>query len=383
MRVVHHFTHVREEGGGVPRGLFDLCDLLSRAGHEAILATSADSTFPAGWPGESGPRVAALEELGRPFELLSRSGLERATALLREADLLHLHGLWRPRNSQLAARARLLDLPYVLSPHGTLNNWSMTQRPLRKRVYYRLFERRNLLGARVVHTTADGERQQVRPWVPHDRFAVIPVGFDLRPYRQLPGTGPFARRHPQVDTATPAVLFLSRVHMKKRPEVLIEAFAILRQRGIDCQLLIAGTGEPGYLESLRELARRLDVGEQTHFLGMVVGPEKLSLYQRAALFALPTSQENFGLVLTEALACGIPVVTTRGTDIWPEIEANGGGLIAEGTPQAFAEAIARLLADRPKRQAMGEAGRAWVLRWLDDRRLAGDYVEMYEQALAA
>ncbi|MHC4996027.1 MAG: glycosyltransferase, partial [Planctomycetota bacterium] len=95
----------------------------------------------------------------------------------------------------------------------------------------------------------------------------------------------------------------------------------------------------------------------------------------------PTSQENFGLVLTEAMACGTPVITTRGTDIWPEIESAGGVIVAQEA-QAIAGAIADLAEDRNRCRALGERGRQWVLERFDHERLRLEYEAMYREAQA-
>jgi glycosyltransferase involved in cell wall biosynthesis len=108
--------------------------------------------------------------------------------------------------------------------------------------------------------------------------------------------------------------------------------------------------------------------------------EKISLYQSADLFVLPTQQENFGLVLIEALAAGTPVLTTRGTDIWQDIAA-AGGTIAEYTPAAISAALDKLLEDRVSLAAQGQRGRDWVMQNLNTEKLASDYERLYAKVI--
>ena len=112
---------------------------------------------------------------------------------------------------------------------------------------------------------------------------------------------------------------------------------------------------------------------------MVVGDLKLSLYAMADIFALPTQQENFGLVYPEAMLCETPVIGTKGTDIWRELE-EGGAIIADRTPEAFAHAIDSLSSDKDRLAVLGKTGRAHILNWLDTNTVAEQYEAMYQAA---
>lgn len=379
MKIAHYFFRVNEASGGVSRAIYDLVGLSAEVGHEVVLMTAADSQFPRSWE-NAGGRQAEVVRLCPPspaLQLLDADGLQTVADVLRDADVLHLHGLWRPSSSQVARLAREMDKPYVLTIHGTLDDWAMRRSALRKRIYYRLFEHRNLAGASLVHCTAEEELRQSRRWIPHDRVTTVPYAVDLSPYRQLPAPSLFRESHPELDDR-PSVLFLSRLHPKKGAEILIEAIHLLKQQGLACQLWLAGSGEPAYVRRLRKLCRQLV--PDARFLGLVTGEEKLALYQCADVFALPTHQENFALVLPEALACGTPVVTTRGTDIWRELTQSGGVEVVDNSPPAFAGALAGLLRDRDMSRAMGEAGRRWIFEWLDPGRIITRFEGLYRTA---
>lgn len=375
MKVAHYFFRLDEASGGVSRAIYDLVRLLAGAEHEVTLITGADSRFPEDWRHTAqSVRVVDVNSPSGPLQLLGRGALDRISSFLGNVDVLHLHGLWRPSSYQVAHRARRQGTPYVLTPHGTLDVWSMRHHGLRKRVYYHLLERRNLARAAIVHCTASAEMEQSRRWIGHDRIETIPYAVDLAPYRELPPVDLFLSRHPEIDER-PAVLFLSRLHPKKGVEILLKAVSRLTDRGVDCQLWLAGAGEASYVRRLKVLAKRYV--PEARFFGLVTGNEKLSLYRAADVLALPTHQENFGLVLPESLACGTPVVTTRGTDIWRELQGSGGVHIVDRTPAAFADALAHLLENRQAAKAMGEAGRRWVFEWLEPQNVLARWQRMY------
>lgn len=383
MRIVHHFTKMARGGGGVPRAVLDLARLLGEEGDEVTLLTAAGSEIPEAGTDRAveGVRVVGLDRVSRPLQVLSRKSLTRIADTLSGADVVHLHGLWRPRNHQIARLALRMRRPYVLSPHGMLNGWAMARSALQKAVYYRVFERRNLAGARRVHFSALREQETARRWVPHGRLSVIPLAVDLRPYATLPEPDRFESAHPEIADGLPIVLMLGRLHPSKQPEVLIEAIGNLRRSNVACRLVLAGDGSPAYVSQLHDVVSRYGISDRAHFLGHVAGQEKLALYRRADLFALPTQGENFGLVLFESLACGTPVLTTREADTWSEISASGGGRIVEPTAEAFAANMAELLAADGLRSSMGHRGREWVFDWLDPKTVIGRYREMYREAL--
>lgn len=377
MKILHYKPTIRLEEGGVVRAVLDLCGEMARAGHEVTLATADAADVPAPWKaGRAGcPRVLEAPDRRAP----TRSP-DLASAV-RESDVVHLHAVWQPTNLVMARACRRAGTPYVVSIHGMLDDWTIGQKHLKKRVYLALGGSRYLARAAVVHATAEAELAQAKKWIGGAPGEVVPLIFDLSDFERLPGTGPATAKFPQIDRTVPRLLFLSRIHEKKGVHRLLRSAAILRDRGVAFQLLIAGTGDEPYVSRVRALRDQLRLQEHCEFLGFVSGVEKISLYQASTAFVLPTSQENFGFVYFEALASGCPVVTTRGTDTWPEIEQSGGGVIAGGEPEPFADAIAGLLGEgEVGLSARGRRGREWTLDYFRPERIVASYESMYARA---
>lgn len=383
MRIVHHLRRIDLAEGGVVRSVLDLCGALSEAGHEVILLTHDAGDAPAAWRagGEGIPTVVVLPPAGRiPGRV--PSGTRRAMrAAIEPADVLHLHTPWEPVNPAAARLARSAGTPYIVSIHGMLDDWSMAQRGLKKRAYLAVLGRRLLEGAAFVHCTASAERDQASRWFPRGRSRVLPCLVDVEPYRAPVGAAAAANAWPELAGDEPVILFLSRLHYKKGAEVLIDAAGRLHADGRRFRLVLAGPGDEAYVRGLRERARGAGVESITTFTGHVAGETKRALYERATIFALPTSQENFGIVFPEALASGTPVITTRGVDIWPELEASGGARIVDRDAGAFAGSIAAMLADPDETRSMGERGRTWALATFSGAALLEGYVAMYRAAV--
>lgn len=391
MRIVHYLKWMRLSDGGTVRAVLEWCEALAERGHSVTLLTADASGVPEGWLMEgSNPRCITLQIrdrigslLGRPLQpgtpdrptqVLTADALDVARRVLTGADCLHLHGIWATSNAQLAALCRKLDTPYVVSPHGMLDDWSMAQGSMKKQVHLRLLSGRVLAHAKAILLTARGELDQACRYFPRSRGRVVPLLFDTRPFMNLASPDE-ARGHLNLAPDSPMVLFLSRLHRKKGADRLIEAMAHLPP---EVHLVLAGPADPPeYLETLKALARQHAVDSRVHFAGMVTGSLKLSLFRAATIFALPTSQENFGFVLLEAMLSAIPVLTTKGVDTWPELEASGGALITDPAPVPLATSIRDLLADDARRDRMSEAGRNWVLASFDRDRLMTQYENIY------
>lgn len=370
--ILHCLEAVRFEEGGVVRSVVDLCKVLAEQGADVTLATWDTQDVPPDW-GAGGATPRVIDALGDPAAF---------RAALDATDVAHLHTPWAVRNLGIARRLRSRGIPYVISSHGMLDDWSMAQRPLKKRVYLRVAGRRMLQRAYRVHCTAEGERREASRWFPHGTPVVLPLIVDLPSPDRLPGPGAARAAFPPLEQPLPAVLYLGRLHPQKGVDRLVRAAGLARQQGVGVQLLLAGAGAEGYVEQLKQIAAEGGVANQTHFTGLVLDDLKWSLYQACDLFVLPTFQESFGLVLPEALACGTPVVTNRAVDTWPEIEA-AGGVIIENTPEQIAAQLVSLLADPAALAERGRQGQAYVAQWLDKRRVADEYLQLYRQAAAS
>jgi glycosyltransferase involved in cell wall biosynthesis len=376
-RCVHYLRRVWLEDGGVVRVVLDICSLLAACGHHVTLLTTDATDVPSTWQaGEKNlPRAVTI-----PVPRLLGSLPIEAESAIRNANVLHLHTPWGTpwgfANVSLARKAKRLQVPYIVSIHGMLAEWSLRQKWLKKWLFLALVGRRFLAGAARVHCTAAAELEQASRYLRPGSGIVMAYPIDLSSFADLPGAERALSEYPELTGDTPRLLFLSRLDHKKRPDLLIEAAARLERAGQPCQLILAGPGKPAYIAELQHLALERGLARRVLFPGMVNGLTKVSLFQAADVFVLPTSQENFGIVLVEAMAAGTPVITTRGVDIWQELQS-AGAVIVDQDPAQIATAIRSLIADLPTAKQRGQQGREWVFRELDANRVIGAYERMY------
>lgn len=382
MNIVHFIETVSLKFGGPVRAVFDLCSGLCGRGHRVTVLTPDRGDAPPEWNGEdlSVPNVVGLS--GGSASGLSAKAKEEAKSFLKNANIVHLHGIWSLANTWIASECRRAGTPYLVSPRGMLDDWSMSQGALKKRVFLKAFGHVMLDGASAVHCTAQAEWDQARRWTGRARGVVVPNLLNLDPFRHAPGPGPARDKFPMLREDRPRLLFLSRIHYKKGPEILLKAAALLKEKGCDTTAVLAGTGDEPYVAEMQKLAADLGLEDRTLWTGHVGGALKVSLYQACEVFALPTSQENFGFVFPEALASGTPVVTTRGVDIWPELLESGAAVIVERTPEAFAAALLPLLSDGEKLAEMRSAARPWAMRAFDEKSILDRFEAMYNSCLS-
>jgi len=366
MRILTFVPRLDLNDGGVVRAVIDIANALVAQGISVCLLCEDSKDRD-----ELDPSVE-LQSLDMGTVSGSQNAI-RVEGLIRDADVVHLHQVWLPANVYLSKLADQLNTPVVLSPHGMLDNWSLRQKRLKKRAFLALYRRHFRKRISLFHCTAEAEKQQLTKnlGVDADHVAVVPLFIDPNLLSR-----PSNRIHD--DSTRSSIAFLSRVHPKKGLEILIEAMGLIKSRGIETTLRIAGPGDQRYVNRLKDLVRRLGLEDRIRFEGMIRGDDKLAFLDRSSVFVLPTHQENFGLVLIEAMLRGVPTITTRGTDIWKELES-ANALITRQDAAGVADAIATVLANTEN----WSPNRRMLTDWLDQNTLVRQYSRLYERALRA
>ncbi|MEM1212325.1 MAG: glycosyltransferase [Planctomycetota bacterium] len=377
--IIHFLPRVRLRDGGIVRAVLDLAELVAAHGCRVRLIGHEFADLPETWV-----RSQAVTQAHGPPLLATRTDpgaptLVALARLLQPDSVLHLHGIWEPANRRPLRLARRLGRPAVLTSHGMLDDWAISHKFLKKRLYLGLFGR-TLFRDCVVHCTADAERDQARRWTRAAPVRVLPLAFEATEYLELFHQP--ARYDPRAaQRSATRVLFLSRLHPVKGLHHLLEAITrIPDTTPIDLQ--VAGDGEPAYAQRLHDLAQHVRPPHRVSFLGLIGGQPKLDAFANADLFVLPTAQENFGFAVLEAMAAGLPALTTPGTDLWREFAA-AGVFIADPNPATLAKALVHLAADPGIRQRAAQRARQWVRQELHPPAVADRWLAFYRSLLDA
>ena len=236
---------------------------------------------------------------------------------ITEYDLLDIHYLFSYASTCAGAIARWQGIPYTLRTIGQLDPWALAQSRLKKQVYTLLIERHNLNRANAIHCTSASEAEDVRNFGIKTPTITLPLGVN-QPVEWKDAKQKLHQVY-GIPTETPIVLFLSRLHYKKRPDLLMRSLSQLAAQNHNFHLILAGAGEPEYVNELKNLMTSLGLASNTSFAGFVTGNDKQLLLQGADIFVLPSFSENFGVAVAEAMAARLPVIVTDGVQIATEI----------------------------------------------------------------
>jgi glycosyltransferase involved in cell wall biosynthesis len=288
-------------------------------------------------------------------------------------DVLHDNGIWLPHHHRLAVLAAKRGIPRVVSTRGMLEPWCLNHKRVKKSVAWWLYQRRDLQEAGCHHTTCEAEAgnvQSLRLGVP---VVAVPNGIDV-PNDWSVCNGSEGKK--PVRNGQKTALFLGRLHPKKGLPMLIAAWARVRPQG--WRLLIAGPDEGGHQKQVENAAATAGLATIVSFTGPLAGPTKTSTLFDADLFILPTLSENFGIVVAEALAHGLPVLTTR-TAPWSILEERGCGWWVDATLDGLETGLRRATnLDAATLRAMGATGRAVVKAQFEWKSVAELMLSTYE-----
>jgi glycosyltransferase involved in cell wall biosynthesis len=261
-------------------------------------------------------------------------------------DLMHLHGTWSPMLAIASTMARTMGVPYLVSPHGCLEPWALNHRRTKKLLALILYQKLVLCKAAMLVATAEQELSSIRRLGINTPVAVIPLGVDIpdAPIRNIN----LAKR----------ILFMSRIHPVKGLIELVSAWALARESG--WTVVIAGPDEDGHEALVKSHIQQHDLRDDFIFTGLVDGDTKEQLFASCDIFILPSHSENFGLVIAEALARGIPVITTTGTP-WQILHTQGAGWCVSPNVEGLAIALQQAIKlSKSELNYMGERGRTFV-----------------------
>ena len=361
MKVLFFITSISLKGGGPSRSVPMMAKGLSEAGVDVALLTFYSEDM----------NTHALE--GSSVELITlKDGFvfSEIESMIRERrfDVVQLQSIWSPVYHKMAKICRKLGMPYIVTPRGMLEPWSLQQKSFKKKLAMFLYQKNDLNKAACIYTTADMEAQNVKDLRIKAPCSVIPNGIETDGYPCRTSSAIVKKR----------ILFLSRIHVKKGIELLIDSWKDLAVSFPEWEVKIVGNGEEEYINELKLKISRSGLEKCIKILPPVFGQAKVELYQSSALFVLPSYSENFGMVIAEAMSCGVPVITSEFTPWGVLNEEKAGWCIALSVEKLIATLREALNKNPEELYKMGQKGAELVRARYDYRSVAKQTVSLYE-----
>lgn len=359
MRIVHLIPSMNPADGGPVTAVRDFVTSTARLGCSSEIASIDSPDAP--WVEEI---PCPIVPLGPGFGPL-RSSSKMRNWLCQNAsrfDIAVVHGVWL-YPTQCARQCRLrTGLPYVVYTHGMLDVTHRRVFPLKhlkKSLWWLVRERRSLSEASALFFTCEEERklssQSFWPSIPFINSQIAPYCVEPPPDSAAEHVEAFRSAFSGL-TGRRLLLFLGRIHPKKGVDLLLEAFITCAKREPRLTLMVAGPGDEGYINKLKRRAMSAGITDRILWPGMLLGDLKWGALRSADLFCLPSHQENFGIAITEALACGTPVLVSHRVNIAKTISGAGAAFTCDDNQVSTTEAL-QLWLQQPEhgRHAMRKA----------------------------
>lgn len=345
MKILQVIHSVNPAGGGPAEQVKQMFQVLREMGHltEALTLDAPESA----WLRDIPIKVYALGPGAFKYGY-SPKFVPWLRKHAKDYDAVIVNGIWQYSSFGVWRALHRQTTPYFVFLHGMLDPWFKYTYPLKhfkKWLYWPWGEYRVLRDAKAVLFTCEEERLLARKsfWLYKCKEAVVNLGVTMPSGDENTRRELFFNKFPELRDKR-LILFLGRIHPKKGCDLLIKAFARVAKEEPLLHLVIAGPDQVGWQVKLQKLAQKLNISDRITWTGILSGEVKLGAVYSSEVFMLPSHQENFGIAVVEALACGVPVLISDKVNIWREIQYDGAGLVAADDSQSTTELLMKWLA---------------------------------------
>lgn len=354
MKVIHFIAGIDKKEGGTSEYMRLLGSELKN--HIEIIVATGISANPIDI---AGVKIKFFEtSVSRWFSMLKEFKL---FLLAENPDIVHINGIWSPQNWGFQKVSQELEIKVILSPHGMLEPWILAQNPWKKKLGLFLYQKKAIERALCLHATAQMEADNIRALGFKTPIYIIPNGIDLSDVKEV-----------KEYYGTKKMVFLSRIHPKKGVELLLKTWRNSNTNG--WILEIAGNGDENYIEQLSQSAQDL---KNVTFVGAKYDEDKWNFLRSADVMILPTYSENFGIVVAEALAVGVPVITTKGTP-WEDLEKKQCGWWIDLSVKTIESTLAKVFNSQINSlERMGINGKNLIKEKYNIKAIGKNMVEIY------
>lgn len=361
MKIIHYIPSIDRMAGGISTYMQVLAKPLGTMAEVHIMTHASENPLPM-----ENCKVHDIPRY-RPFSGVWKKAVVDLLDSVRP-DIVHVNCCWTPDCAMIQRLAQKRGYKVVLTPHGMLEPWIIKRHYWTRKVpALWLYQKAAVQRADCVQATAESERDNLLKLGYNTNIKVVRLGIDAESI-EMKRSWKKSRQ----------ILFLSRVHVKKGINFLVEAADVLRNELQGYKILVAGEGEADYVAEMKRMIADNGLLDIVQLIGGVYGDEKWRLFQTSDFFVLPTHSENFGLAIAESLASGTPVITTVGTP-WNDLNSSNSGAWIEIGTQPLVETLRRFLSlSDEDLETMGKNGRKLIETKYSAKVMAEEMMEVYQ-----
>lgn len=361
MKIIHYIPSIDHMAGGISTYMQVLAKPLGTMAEVHIMTHASENPLPM-----ENCKVHDIPRY-RPFSGVWKKAVVDLLDSVRP-DIVHVNCCWTPDCAMIQRLAQKRGYKVVLTPHGMLEPWIIKRHYWTRKVpALWLYQKAAVQRADCVQATAESERDNLLKLGYNSNIKVVRLGIDAESIEMKKSW-----------KKTRQILFLSRVHVKKGINFLVEAADVLRNELQGYKILVAGEGDADYVEALKRMICDRGLQDIVQLIGGVYGDEKWRLFQTSDFFVLPTHSENFGLAIAESLASGTPVITTVGTP-WSDLNSSEAGAWIEIGTEPLVETLRRFLSlSEDELETMGRNGRKLIETKYSAHVMAEQMMEVYK-----
>ena len=361
MKIIHYIPSIDRMAGGISTYMQVLAKPLGTMAEVHIMTHASENPLPM-----ENCKVHDIPRY-RPFSGVWKKAVVDLLDSVRP-DIVHVNCCWTPDCAMIQRLAQKRGYKVVLTPHGMLEPWIIKRHYWTRKVpALWLYQKAAVQRADCVQATAESERDNLLKLGYNSNIKVVRLGIDAESI-EMKRSWKKSRQ----------ILFLSRVHVKKGINFLVEAADVLRNELQGYKILVAGEGEADYVEAMKRMICDRGLQDIVQLIGGVYGDEKWRLFQTSDFFVLPTHSENFGLAIAESLASGTPVITTVGTP-WSDLNSSEAGAWIEIGTEPLVETLRRFLSlSEDELETLGRNGRKLIETKYSAHVMAEQMMEVYK-----
>lgn len=315
-----------------------------------------------------GVEVTYFKRITKDHSHLSPALLRALWKNVRQYDVIHIHAWWNLVSVLSALIARLKKVPVIISPRGTLSDYSFDYKnSLVKKLFHNLLGK-PLLNSSFIHATSPAEERSLRQIIKPRRI------FDIPNFVKIAANA----KTKAADSPVFKLLFFSRIDEKKGLDILLHALALLK---VPYHLTIAGNGDDNYISFLKNIAHYNNTEQHISWIGFQQD-NKFDVLGEHDLMVLPSHNENFGNVVIESLSAGTAVLISEGVGLADYVVKNNLGWVCETNPTSVNNAINNITVAQKEKLLEISAKAPLVIRHdFEDNSLTKKYIDMYQQIL--